>query len=101
VQINDDYYEDLTGETFAGLLDDLVAGRPVKKGSQTGRLSSEPLGELTTLIEPSLYRNREPSGRPGAPLTDGDAKKPGEAGNAREAPAPTPPIADSSDAGRR
>ena len=37
VQINDDYYEDLTPENFEKLLDDLAAGRPVKTGSQTGR----------------------------------------------------------------
>ena len=36
VQINDDYYEDLTPANFAKLLDDLAAGRPVKTGSQTG-----------------------------------------------------------------
>jgi NADH-quinone oxidoreductase subunit E len=29
VQINDDYYEDLTPENFAKLLDDLAEGRPV------------------------------------------------------------------------
>ena len=40
VQINDDYYEDLTAENFNKLLDDLAAGRPVKTGSQTGRVSS-------------------------------------------------------------
>ena len=44
VQINDDYYEDLTPENFAKLLDDLAAGRPVKMGSQTGRVVSEPAG---------------------------------------------------------
>ena len=33
VQINDDYYEDLTTENFEKLLDDLAAGRPVKAGS--------------------------------------------------------------------
>ena len=52
-QINDDYYEDLTPENFARLLDDLAAGRPVKTGSQVGRVSSEPEGgpltALTTL----------------------------------------------------
>jgi NADH-quinone oxidoreductase subunit E len=53
VQINDDYYEDLTAETFGKLLDDLVAGHPVTKGSQIGRVSSEPVGELTALA--SLY----------------------------------------------
>jgi len=53
VQINDDYYEDLTPENFETLLDDLAAGRPVKTGSQTGRVSSEPAGRLTSLT--SLY----------------------------------------------
>jgi len=53
VQINDDYYEDLTPENFAKLLDDLAAGRPVIKGSQIGRVSSEPTGGLTALT--TLY----------------------------------------------
>ena len=53
VQINDDYYEDLTPENFAKLLDDLAAGRPVRTGSQIGRVSSEPVGGLTALT--SLY----------------------------------------------
>ncbi len=48
-QINDDYYEDLTPENFAKLLDDLAAGKPVHVGSQTGRVTSEPVGGLTTL----------------------------------------------------
>jgi NADH-quinone oxidoreductase subunit E len=51
VQINDDYYEDLTAENFEKLLDDLAAGREVKIGSQTGRKSSEPAGALTSLTD--------------------------------------------------
>jgi NADH-quinone oxidoreductase subunit E len=53
VQINDDYYEDLTPENFETLLADLAAGRPVKTGSQIGRVTSEPVGGLTSLT--SLY----------------------------------------------
>ncbi len=49
VQINDDYFEDLTTENFNKLLDDLAAGNPVNIGSQTGRLTSEPQGGLTSL----------------------------------------------------
>jgi NADH-quinone oxidoreductase subunit E len=49
VQINDDFYEDLTPQNFEKLLDDLAAGRPVKIGSQIGRKSSEPVGGLTSL----------------------------------------------------
>ncbi|THD47428.1 MAG: NADH-quinone oxidoreductase subunit NuoE [Bradyrhizobium sp.] len=54
VQINEDYYEDLTQANFAKLLDNLVAGKPVKTGSQIGRTSSEPAeGSLTALT--TLY----------------------------------------------
>ncbi|MBV9051600.1 MAG: NADH-quinone oxidoreductase subunit NuoE [Hyphomicrobiales bacterium] len=55
VQINYDYYEDLDPASFGKLLDDLAAGRPVKTGSQTGRVCSEPLGGPTTLQDPALY----------------------------------------------
>jgi NADH-quinone oxidoreductase subunit E len=56
VQINDDYYEDLTPENFAKLLGDLAAGRPVTVGSQTGRVSSEPEpGKGPTLTDPALF----------------------------------------------
>ncbi|MCB5175979.1 NADH-quinone oxidoreductase subunit NuoE [Microvirga lenta] len=55
VQINDDYYEDLTPQNFEKLLDDLAAGRPVKTGSQIGRRTSEPYEAVNTLQDPSLY----------------------------------------------
>ncbi|WP_262296903.1 NADH-quinone oxidoreductase subunit NuoE [Microvirga sesbaniae] len=55
VQINDDYYEDLTTENFEKLLDDLAAGRPVKVGSQIGRNRSEPFEAVNTLQDPALY----------------------------------------------
>ncbi len=61
VQINDDYFEDLTPDNFAKLLDDLKAGRPVTIGSQIGRVSSEPEGgELTALT--SFYGEDGKSG---------------------------------------
>ena len=49
VQINDDYYEDLTAPRLAEVLDGLAAGREVKIGSQSGRLSSAPEGGPQTL----------------------------------------------------
>jgi NADH-quinone oxidoreductase subunit E len=55
VQINNDYYEDLTPENLNKLLDDLAAGRPVEVGSQTGRDGSAPTGAPASLTEPSLY----------------------------------------------
>ena len=60
VQINDDYFEDLTAENFSTLLDDLAAGREVRVGSQTGRVTSEPTGRLTSLM--SLFGEDGKSG---------------------------------------
>ena len=56
VQVNDDYFEDLDPASFSALLDDLASGRPVKKGSQVKRVSSEPMpGPVTTLMEAGLF----------------------------------------------
>ncbi|MGL4440704.1 MAG: NADH-quinone oxidoreductase subunit NuoE [Bosea sp. (in: a-proteobacteria)] len=55
VQINYDYYEDLTPENFAKLLDDLRAGKKVKPGPQAARSCSEPLGGGETLKDKALY----------------------------------------------
>jgi NADH-quinone oxidoreductase subunit E len=48
-QINVDYYEDLTPETFGRILDDLAAGKEVKPGPQVERQLSAPVGGATTL----------------------------------------------------
>ena len=42
VQINDDYYEDLTEENFQQLLLKIKKNQEIKKGSQINRKSSEP-----------------------------------------------------------
>ena len=42
IQINDDYYEDLTEENFKLLLLKLKENEKISTGSQTGRQSSEP-----------------------------------------------------------
>ncbi|HET7410525.1 MAG TPA: NAD(P)H-dependent oxidoreductase subunit E, partial [Paracoccaceae bacterium] len=49
VQIGKDYYEDLTAESFQGLLDALKRGEVPKPGSQTGRWASEPVTGRTSL----------------------------------------------------
>ncbi|PRX32700.1 NADH-quinone oxidoreductase subunit E [Meinhardsimonia xiamenensis] len=51
VQIGKDYYEDLTAERFAEILDELAAGRVPVPGPQNGRYASEPLSGLTSLGE--------------------------------------------------
>jgi len=43
VQINDDYFEDLTADSMLQLIDDLAAGKQVKVGSQIGRQCSAPI----------------------------------------------------------
>jgi NADH-quinone oxidoreductase E subunit len=49
VQINDDYYEDLTAERFKAVLEALKRGETPETGSQSGRVGSEPTGERATL----------------------------------------------------
>jgi NADH-quinone oxidoreductase subunit E len=49
VQVGKDYYEDLTAEKFAWLLDEFAAGRVPTPGPQNGRFASEPAGGATTL----------------------------------------------------
>lgn len=50
-QIGKDYYEDLTVEGFAKMLDDMAAGNVPVPGPQNGRFAAEPLGGLTALKE--------------------------------------------------
>lgn len=49
VQIGKDYYEDLSVERFAELLDELAAGKVPVPGPQNGRFAAEPLSGLTSL----------------------------------------------------
>jgi len=52
VQINDNYYEDLTVKDMEEILNDLKAGRTPKAGPRSGRFASEPKTGLTSLTEP-------------------------------------------------
>ena len=54
-QINDYYFEDLTPDTMAQIIDDFAAGKSPKPGSRVGRHSSEPEGGALTLTDPALY----------------------------------------------
>ncbi len=60
-QINKDYYEDLTPQSLAAILENLKAGRAVEPGPQNGRQASAPLGGPTTLTDPSLYAKEDPA----------------------------------------
>lgn len=52
VQINDNYYEDLSPSDIENIIDDLNAGKVPEPGPRNGRFSCEPLGGLTSLTEP-------------------------------------------------
>jgi NADH-quinone oxidoreductase subunit E len=97
VQINYDFYEDLTAESLGRILDELAAGGVPKPGPQVDRQLSAPVGGLTTLTDPALYQTNGGTARgTQAPLLDESAKRPGEAANVREAAVPQPPIGDKS-----
>jgi NADH-quinone oxidoreductase subunit E len=102
VQINKDYYEDLTPESLEEILVALREGRKVKPGPQDGRHSSEPAGGPATLIAQGLDAEA-PAPREGEEaefvLVDDAAKNPGAAASEREAAVPKPPLRDRS--GRR
>jgi NADH-quinone oxidoreductase subunit E len=100
VQINADYFEDLTSESLTQILNDLSAGKHPRPGPQVDRQFSAPIGGAITLTDPSLYKDGK-TRSPEAALQDEDAKKPGAAANVRDAAVPKPPLVDSSDPGRR
>ncbi|MEM9643234.1 MAG: NADH-quinone oxidoreductase subunit NuoE, partial [Pseudomonadota bacterium] len=50
-QIGKDYYEDLSAESFAEILDGFASGQVPAPGSRKGRFASEPAGGLTSLTE--------------------------------------------------
>ncbi len=58
VQVNDDYYEDVTPEILTKLLDDLSAGRKPSIGTQVNRKNSAPEGGtnvLKDMMSPKLF----------------------------------------------
>jgi NADH-quinone oxidoreductase subunit E len=92
VLIGNDTYEDLTKESFGKVLDGFAAGSPPKPGPQNGRQFSAPIGGITTLKPNGASAATKPAGKPA--LADAEAKKPGEAANTQERPAPKPPAGD-------
>jgi NADH-quinone oxidoreductase subunit E len=94
VQINYDYYEDLTAERFNDILDELANGKQPRPGPQIDRQLSAPVGGPTTLTDPELFRPREHGAKKEPALADAAAKKPGPAANVRDAATPKPPAAD-------
>jgi len=102
VQINADYYEDLTPEILTHIINDLLAGRMPKPGPQIDRINSAPIGGPTTLTDPALFGvNGKPATRSASSQTDDKAKKPGDAANLRDATMPKSPQADATNPRRK
>ena len=57
-QIGKDYYEDLTTERLAEIIDELGAGKVPTPGPQNGRYASEPLSGLTSLKDHEKDRHQ-------------------------------------------
>ena len=60
VQINDYYYEDLTSDTFAEIIDKLENGVDVPPGNFVDRERSAPEGEPITLVDASIFDGSVP-----------------------------------------
>ena len=94
-----DTYEDLTKESFGKVLDGFASGNPPKPGPQIDRQFSAPAGGLTSLNTPMAKGEGGPPASAQPALTDADAKKPSDAANRRESPAPKPPADDATKKG--
>lgn len=71
VQINDDYYEDLTPESMVQVLGDLAAGKKVQVGSQVGRKCSEPYDGAG--LSPDIPAKAKSKSKPAKKKEDTDA----------------------------
>ena len=92
-QVYKDFYEDLTAETTAKLIEAFRRGEQPKSGPQGGRIGCEPAGGATTLTDPIIYsgRRQSASAASGGDNPDAEAKKPTQAASDREAPVQKPP----------
>jgi NADH-quinone oxidoreductase subunit E len=93
VQIFKDTYEDLTPESFAGIVDDIAAGREVKPGPQIDRQFSAPQGGLTSLTDPSLYRDGRRARRQEVPPPPVPASEPAKVAEVEEITKAPMPVA--------
>ena len=71
-QINDLYFEDLTGDDMGAVIAAFRAGETPPPGSRRGRASSEPEGGALTLTDPALYDGSaaEPMALPNRPVPE-------------------------------
>ncbi|MEM8687202.1 MAG: NADH-quinone oxidoreductase subunit NuoE [Pseudomonadota bacterium] len=93
VQINKDYYEDLTPDVLEGILADLREDKHVKPGPQNSRHRSEPLGGALTLVA-DVSAKRAKAKAAAKPKTAPKTKA-AAPGKAKKAPAQAKPAATS------
>lgn len=67
VQINDDYFEDLTPATLISVMETLQGGGEPKLGSQMGRVTSEPFGGPQTLTTGPAPQTQDAPNAPASP----------------------------------
>jgi NADH-quinone oxidoreductase subunit E len=92
VQINYDFYEDLTAESLEDILDKLQAGMEAKPGPQVDRQFSAPIGGPTTLTSFGGGDQKTKPRQKGAAVADAEAKRPAKPASDRESPEPKPPL---------
>lgn len=63
MQVNDDFYEDLTAGSTEAILDALARGERPAPGPQSGRKGSYPIGGPTTLVEQAIRAGVKPAGQ--------------------------------------
>src|SRR5262249_61531496 len=77
VQINADYYEDLTADTLTRIINDLSAGKTPKPGPQIDPIKTSPPGGPTTPTHPPpVASNGEGGGADPAISPHDETKKP-------------------------
>lgn len=64
VQINDDFYEDLSPQTMIAILEAFKRGEKVPMGSQIGRHASEPVIGSIVLTTPAALEATAPTSKP-------------------------------------
>jgi NADH-quinone oxidoreductase subunit E len=90
VQINYDFYEDLTADSLEDIFDQLAAGTEPKPGPQIDRQFSAPVGGPKTL---TTFGGKGGTHRQaGAALADAEAKRHAEPASERASPEPKPPL---------
>jgi NADH-quinone oxidoreductase subunit E len=91
VQINDDFFEDLTPDSLSGILQRLRNGAEVMPGPQIDRVNSAPEGGTTVLTEPSLFdgSRNDVATLPNLPAPPAAEEATPEATGRPDAPAPT------------